>query len=111
VEPLDRLLALTFRFSQLATVSTGWLSAAARLTDIGIRAGPLRIERNVCITQGQAATPITSAGGYLRQIKVRVVDREIGYRHFSINFASPNAPPPYGGGVFRVDCPLPSPKA
>ena len=33
MEPLDRLLALTFRFSQLATVSTGWLSAAARLTE------------------------------------------------------------------------------
>ena len=33
--PLDRLLALAFRFSQLATVSTGRLSAAAKLTDIG----------------------------------------------------------------------------
>src|SRR5258707_3587908 len=28
--------ALAFRFSQLATVSTGWLGVAARLTDIGI---------------------------------------------------------------------------
>src|SRR6267143_239360 len=32
----DRLLARAFRFSQLATVSTGWLSAAVSLTDIAI---------------------------------------------------------------------------
>jgi len=35
-EPLGRLLAPAFRFSQLATVSTGWLSAAVKLADFGI---------------------------------------------------------------------------
>ena len=35
---------------------------------------------------------------------MRVVNCEVGCRHFSINFASPNAPLPYSGGVFRVDC-------
>ena len=37
-----RLLALAFRFSPLAMVSTGWLSAVVRLTDIckGAQANP-----------------------------------------------------------------------
>jgi hypothetical protein len=40
MEPPGRLLALAFRFSQLPTVSIGWLSAGVRLTDIGIWGPP-----------------------------------------------------------------------
>jgi hypothetical protein len=38
----------------------------------------------------------------LSQIKVRVVNCAVGCRHCSINFASPNAPLPYRGGVLPL---------